>query len=353
MDKNGTTLTTIRSPGLASVFGCAFAFAIAAAIPDPARAEPPKEQGQEAKPGKEGKEGKEGRENRPDKPEKEKPGKPERRSVEIADLPADAVEAVLSRFPGGEILSATQSRSGAYSIQVRIAAGTAEAEIGADGKPAKFSEPVAAEELPAAVRDALGRDYAGAEIRSVRRETAGDGTVSYQVKTDRPGPPIRATKEGVLSRPGKWGRPGGEGEGRPGGPGEGRGKGRAFTGKGFAEAEWRGWLERVAAAAEMTDEQRTKAAGLLALAEEAAAVHRKAHEADYARIAKALAAAGADEGAAGKEAADALAREAAQLAAPIDTIGGRWRADVLDLLTPAQRKAAGRIADKAGEPRKK
>ena len=111
---------------------------------------------------------------------------------------------------------------------------------------------------------------------------------------------------------------------------------KVFSGKGFVEAEWAKWLERTAVAVGMTAEQRTRADRLLNLAAEAAAEHRKAREADYRRIAADLAK--LQQGRGDPATRVGVTKAAAELSAPVDAIGKRFRADVAALLDDAQSK---------------
>jgi len=111
---------------------------------------------------------------------------------------------------------------------------------------------------------------------------------------------------------------------------------RVFNGKGFVETEWTQWLQRTAAATDMTDEQRVRAAEMLDLAKAAAAEYRKRKEADYRKIAAELAKAGDSPAAAG------LRKAATELSAPVDSIGRKFREDVMELLSAEQMKKVGR-----------
>ena len=109
-----------------------------------------------------------------------------------------------------------------------------------------------------------------------------------------------------------------------------------FTGKGFVETEWSRWLEATARSVGMTAEQRTRADRLLNLAAEAAAEHRRAREADYRRIAADLAK--LQQGRGDPATRVGVTKAAAELSAPVDAIGKRFRADVAALLDDAQSK---------------
>lgn len=114
-------------------------------------------------------------------------------------------------------------------------------------------------------------------------------------------------------------------------------EGRTVVSGGREEQEWRQWLAKAARAAKMTDEQKEKALGLLELAEKAAAEYRKAKAADFKKTGADLAAASSDKDADPAK-RRALRQAAIELRLPILEIGRRWRADVIELLTPEQRK---------------
>lgn len=113
---------------------------------------------------------------------------------------------------------------------------------------------------------------------------------------------------------------------------------RRFTGKGFEEQSWEQWLEAVDRAAKLTGEQSAKAKEMLAMAKEAAARYRRDKEDDYRKMAADLAELAKD----AKAPADkrrAVEKAAAELAAPIDGIGKKWREDVTALLDEKQKQA--------------
>jgi hypothetical protein len=119
---------------------------------------------------------------------------------------------------------------------------------------------------------------------------------------------------------------------------------RRFTGKGFEEAAWQRWLDRVASAAKLTPDQISQAKEMLELAKEAAAQYRKDKESQYKEMAAALAKLKDEKDADKKKSVEKAAEE---LAAPIDGIGKKWKDDVLAMLDETQKKAVEGI-DRAG-----
>lgn len=120
---------------------------------------------------------------------------------------------------------------------------------------------------------------------------------------------------------------------------------KRFTGQGFLEAGWAAWLDKVEVEARLTEAQRTKGRGMLALAKSAAADHRKAKESAYRRLAAEWAAIdkARQEGRAEVDRWQAFRKEGTELTAPLEDIGRRWRADVVALLDDNQKRIVARL----------
>jgi hypothetical protein len=258
-------------------------------------------------------------------------------AVDPADVPFDVLETVLLRWPKGEILKVDKKDKDGrtvYRFDVLNGDRKSKAEVDGEGRLLKLDETVAPADLPPAAAAGLEKALSdGVRVSEIKRKIDAQGAVQFEVRLDGPagGGKLAFDGDGKPVEPGKG--PVGKGGPPDGIPGK---KGKDFTGRGFQEAEWAAWLDGLDRAVMLSPEQRKAADEYLQLARQAAAEYRKVRQDDYRRIAADLAALRKDKSA-DPTAVAGLEKAAVDLSRPIEEIGRKWRADVLALLTQAQR----------------
>ena len=108
--------------------------------------------------------------------------------VLLAALPAPVVDALQARFPGAEIRTWSKEKEhGAvvYDVELTRAGRKLEADISEDGTIDNWEQEIAAQELPAVVRDATLARYPGArilEVMEMMKPVDGrDGLTGYEI----------------------------------------------------------------------------------------------------------------------------------------------------------------------------
>jgi hypothetical protein len=255
--------------------------------------------------------------------------------VPLNKVPEGAIKAAQDRHPDLDILWAKkEDLNGApsYRIKLKDPEGDRYVGVSADGKLLYTEQKAKADSLPTAVKASIENEFLGAKVKDVRTKTAADGTVSYRLDTSAG----KAKDRAVLDASGtvmslRNGTAGGV---------EAR-LGRFFTGRGFEEKNWETWLASAITSAKFSEEQQSKAKALLAEAKSAVADYRRTREAEYKRIAADLAEVRTNPAAA-KDRKAGVEKAATALAAPVEEVGRKWRADVIALLSDEQRKLVPR-----------
>lgn len=134
-------------------------------------------------------------------------GPPEGRievAVDPADVPKPVAEAFMKALPDALLSKARKvitidetQPEGRSAYEWKLKDPKREVIITADGATAAVVERIKEEDLPAPVREALGRDYAGIKIKKVER-VAVNGAVSYSVEVSG-GDDLVATADGKIT----------------------------------------------------------------------------------------------------------------------------------------------------------
>jgi hypothetical protein len=281
--------------------------------------------------------------------EPKKPTKPDNR-VALDEVPAAVAMALFRNYADIELreIKREQKKNGGYHYEFKFERGAdgfkGDVVFDADGVFISADEFIPPRALPEAVLEAWLAETNGAVPDRIERRTRAGEPTTFQIKSNElKGAPLRFDQAGKVVLSGKAAKEAAAAADpffAPGGPG-----GKAFTGRGFLEAEWSRWGERVAKAARMDEEQTRKATEMLDLARAAAAEYRRLREPEIKRIAADLAELRKAEKPDAVRIAG-LEKAASDLVRPLEEIGRKWQNDVLGLLNAEQRKSAEGVKGK-------